>query len=132
VSCFGRLSWPASDRHISLVAEGVSLSIDDFGTGYSSLSRLAPLPVGQLKIDKSFVSGLDPRCSRIVPAIILMAHSVGLSVVAEGVEEVAQFEALHRSGCDLIQGYFLGRPIGASGFTELVSADRRVMARYCF
>ena len=94
---------------------GVSLAIDDFGTGYSSLAYLKRFPVDKLKIDKSFITDV-PRSrdhNTIVTAIIGLAHALSLRVVAEGVETEAQLEFLQNSGCDLIQGYLVGKPIDA-------------------
>lgn len=91
---------------------GVSLAIDDFGVGYSSLSYLQELPVQLLKIDRSFVAGIDvdPRAEAIVRAVLVMADALGLSAVAEGVERAAQHDALRGLGCEFAQGYLYGRP----------------------
>ena len=92
---------------------GVEISIDDFGTGYSSLSYLTNMPISELKIDRSFVRelGLAPKSSDIVTAIIALGRSLGLRVVAEGVETLRQMEVLHRLGCRLMQGFLFSRPL---------------------
>ena len=94
---------------------GVHLSIDDFGTGYSSLSYLKRFPVEALKIDRSFIDGLgrDPEDTSIVEAIVTLAHALGLTAVAEGLETETQLEALRVIGCDYAQGYLLGYPLPA-------------------
>jgi diguanylate cyclase (GGDEF)-like protein len=94
-------------------ALGVSLSIDDFGTGYSSLAYLKRLPLNTLKIDRSFILDIPKATAdmEIVQAIIVMAHTLHLQVVTEGVESLEQYEFLERSGCDFIQGYLLSRPV---------------------
>ena len=91
---------------------GVRVSLDDFGTGVGPLTTLRELPVDELKIDRSFVSGMDHRASdaALVGGLIRMGHELGLSVVAEGVETTAGVGALRRLGCDLLQGYLVGRP----------------------
>ena len=93
-------------------AMGVQVSIDDFGTGYSNLSYIGRLAVDKLKIDRSFVADLTGShdSARITTAVIQMAHGLNLNVVAEGVEDAETLEALRRMGCDVAQGYFLGRP----------------------
>lgn len=94
---------------------GVSVAIDDFGTGYSSLSYLRMFPINNLKLDRSFVEeiGQDTDGSVICDATIGLAHNLGLTVVAEGVETEAQLEYLRSRGCDLVQGYLFSRPIPA-------------------
>ena len=94
---------------------GVGLSLDDFGTGYSSLSYLARFHLNTVKIDRSFVMNLqeDSRNHSLVRAIISMAHSLHLQVVAEGVESALQLAILQAEGCDYLQGYLLGRPMPA-------------------
>ncbi len=102
-----------------LHAMGVGLSIDDFGTGYSSLAYLKKLPVDTLKIDKSFVMSMvqDDSDAAIVHSTIDLAHHLGLKVVAEGVENQAVWDMLADWGCDVAQGYFLGRPQATADFT---------------
>ncbi len=91
---------------------GVEIAIDDFGTGYSSLAYLTTLPISELKIDRSFIRdlGMTPQSNAVVTAIIALARSLGLRVVAEGVENLRQMEVLHRLGCNLMQGYLFSRP----------------------
>jgi predicted signal transduction protein with EAL and GGDEF domain len=95
---------------------GVCIQIDDFGTGYSSLSYLRELPIDTLKIDRSFINHLDqdPADQAIVCAILAMAKSLGLRVVAEGVETAAQLEVLSRNGCEVAQGFYFSRPLPAN------------------
>ena len=102
-----------------LKAAGFTVSIDDFGTGFSSLSYLKRFAVDELKIDRSFVSGIEEQASdrAIVAAIITMAHGLGLRVVAEGVETQAQLDFLRRHDCDFAQGYWFARPMPAEVFT---------------
>ncbi len=97
---------------------GISIAIDDFGTGFSSLSYLATLPADTLKIDRSFIMGMDtgPQGQALVSAIINMGHSLGLKVIAEGVETNEQCSRLALLGCDEIQGYLLSRPVAAEVF----------------
>ena len=92
---------------------GVQFSIDDFGTGYSALAYLQRLPVNEIKIDKSFVSGLlsDPRSSAIVRSVIDLGRNLGFRVVAEGIEDRRTWECLAQLGCDVAQGYYISRPL---------------------
>jgi len=104
---------------------GVQLSLDDFGTGYSSLSYLHRFPVDQLKIDRSFISGIDeyPRAMDIVTSIIQLASSLGIQSVAEGLETRAQQQTLARLQCNFGQGYFLGHPMPAADFASMLGRD---------
>jgi EAL domain-containing protein (putative c-di-GMP-specific phosphodiesterase class I) len=105
------------DRALATLTElnalGVRLSIDDFGTGYSSMSYLKRLPVSELKVDKSFVMEMvsDIDDEMLVRSVIDLGHNLGLTVVAEGVEDEATLEALIAAGCDIAQGYHLSRPL---------------------
>jgi diguanylate cyclase len=98
-----------------LKACGVRLAIDDFGTGYSSLSHLKRLPVDELKIDRSFVISMahDSDDAVIVRSTIELAHNMGLTVVAEGVEDVHALAMLEGYRCDMVQGYLISRPLPA-------------------
>jgi EAL domain-containing protein (putative c-di-GMP-specific phosphodiesterase class I) len=95
---------------------GVSVAIDDFGTGYSSLAYLTDLPIGELKIDKSFVRamGSDSRNAIVVRSTIELAHNLGLRTVAEGIEDSFTFERLRALGCELAQGFHMSKPLPAS------------------
>ncbi|WP_313517800.1 EAL domain-containing protein, partial [Pseudomonas sp.] len=110
-----------------LRALGVKLAIDDFGTGFSSLSYLKRFPVDVLKIDQSFIRDLSAtgEDAAITRAIIAMAHSLELEVVAEGVEQQAQLDFLKAHGCDEIQGYLIARPLAVPAFVALLEEQRR-------
>jgi predicted signal transduction protein with EAL and GGDEF domain/FixJ family two-component response regulator len=105
---------------------GVRISIDDFGTGYSSLSYLTTLPISELKIDGSFVRdlGRTPQSEAVASAIIALSRSLGLGVVAEGVETARQAQVLYGLGCNVMQGYLFSRPLPAEDFESWVSRAR--------
>ncbi len=114
---------PALQR---LTQSGVAISIDDFGTGYSSLSYLTQLPISEVKIDRSFVRdlGTTEQSSAVVTAIIALARSLGLRVIAEGVETDRQREVLHRLGCSTMQGFLFTRPLDASTLSDWLTVAR--------
>jgi diguanylate cyclase (GGDEF)-like protein len=112
----------------ALAALGVILSIDDFGTGYSSLSHLARMPVHELKIDRSFVQGLetDVEYGAVVRSAIEMGHGLGLKIVAEGIETEMSARRLHNFGCDVAQGYHYARPMPLRDFERWLEGRERV------
>ena len=118
--CFERLN--------KLRDAGFGISIDDFGTGYSSLAYLTRLPIDELKIDRSFVSG-SQHSPVILNTIVAMARALDLLVVAEGVETEEQRRSLAESGCNLLQGYLMAKPMPVdefeSGFLWLLEKNRR-------
>jgi EAL domain-containing protein (putative c-di-GMP-specific phosphodiesterase class I) len=101
---------------MNLIDQGFKVSIDDFGTGYSSLEYITQLAATTLKIDRSFVSGMDtgPRGEEIVELIMRLSRRLGLEVVAEGIETVEQKEILQSKGCQIGQGYYFARPMPLS------------------
>ncbi len=101
---------------------GIRLAIDDFGTGYSSLSYLKQFPIDRLKIDQSFTRGLpgDRQSAAITQAVIALGHSLGLSVLAEGIEDAEQEAHLRAASCDAGQGYFYARPMEAQAYAEFL------------
>jgi len=116
----------------ALADQGIRFAIDDFGTGYSSLARLADLPISMLKVDKSFVSQLDrtQRGDGIVTAILQMAQTLQVQVVAEGVENESQLNLLLRRGCDLFQGYYLSEPLSPSDTAALLSEQSEILWKH--
>jgi len=108
---------------------GLCIAVDDFGTGYSSLNYLKQFPIDVLKIDRSFVDGLPEgeQDAQIARAIIAMAHSLNMMVIAEGVESQAQLDFLREHGCDEVQGYLLGRPVQAQQFSARFNAAELFM-----
>jgi diguanylate cyclase len=110
----------AEANFVALRALGVQVQVDDFGTGYSNLSYLNRFPVSALKIDKRFVAGIEQNETRsVVQAIIALARSLGLQVIAEGVETQAQLEWLRGLGCDAVQGYLLAKPVPVEALLEV-------------
>ena len=107
----------------ALKAVGVSLAIDDFGTGYSSMAYLKHFPIDRLKIDKAFVDDLEqePTNMAILRATVALGQSLGLKVIAEGVENAAQYDYLRRIGCDEIQGYYFSRPVTAEALSAMLA-----------
>ncbi|MBO9718392.1 MAG: EAL domain-containing protein [Pseudoxanthomonas sp.] len=144
--CLRETGLPASSLHLELTetavisdelqaaamlarlhSTGVKVWLDDFGTGFSGLSHLRRVPVDGVKIDRSFVADLqrDPDDLALTTAIIAMAHSLGITVVAEGVEKEVQYNLLAERGCDLVQGYWLSHPISATEFAHLLARRGR-------
>ncbi|KQQ31047.1 diguanylate cyclase [Duganella sp. Leaf126] len=118
-------SSTVSDKLLQLRDAGIQVALDDFGTGYSSLSYLKKFDIDYLKIDRSFTRNLAPASSDMAlsEAIIVMAHKLGLKVIAEGVETPAQRELLARAGCDYGQGYLFAKPMPATDFDALLRAQ---------
>jgi EAL domain-containing protein (putative c-di-GMP-specific phosphodiesterase class I) len=116
----------------SLRAVGVQLAVDDFGTGFATFSSFKQLPVDSLKIDRSFVSGLqqDPQDTAIVHAVIAFGKMLGLRVTGEGIETAGQIEQLRALGCDYGQGYYFARPLPSNGIESMLEgsdqANRRI------
>ena len=117
-------------RQISTLARlGIHFAVDDFGTGYSSLAHLHQLPVQTLKVDRSFVERINDAngTGAIVQAIIVLAHSLGLTVVAEGVEREEQLQRLWQLDCDRVQGYYFARPLPPAEIARML--QQRVSAQ---
>jgi PAS domain S-box-containing protein len=120
----------ASQVFAELKALGVRISIDDFGTGYSSLSRLQGFPVDSLKIDRSFISKMesDAESHEIVRLIVMLAHNLGMKIVAEGTETIEQVNLVKLLGCEMAQGYFYSRPVSGIAITALLQSATRKFA----
>ena len=117
-------------RHMQLLrVAGVRFALDDFGTGYSSLAQLSRLPVDELKIDRSLIAHAHarPDDAMIVTSTIELAHSMGLRVVAEGVENVEAWNLLRRLGCDFAQGYLISKPLGAQDVTPFIREANQLL-----
>ena len=115
-----------------LADTGVRLSIDDFGVGYSALSYLSRLPVAELKIDRSFVTHIDSREANqyIVEAITTLARKLGISVVGEGIERVAEWQTMARLGCDIAQGFLISRALPADEITSLLASGEPLIETF--
>lgn len=122
-SCF--LETVASETAVveQIKSLGIGLCIDDFGTGYSSLSRLHEFPLDTLKIDRSFINLIEFGQTAIVQTIVTLAHSLGMNIVAEGIETKTQLEKLKSLGCELGQGYFFSKPVDSQTATQLLSSQ---------
>jgi hypothetical protein len=105
----------AAETARDLREAGVTASLDDFGTGYSSLTHLRELPIDRVKLDRSFVGRClaDPSSAAIIESVTMLAHRLGLEVVAEGVENEEELAFIRRAGCDIVQGYHFARPLPA-------------------
>jgi EAL domain-containing protein (putative c-di-GMP-specific phosphodiesterase class I) len=117
-------------RHMQLLrVAGVRFAMDDFGTGYSSLSQLSRLPVDELKIDRSLIAHAyaRPDDAMIVTSTIELAHSMGLRVVAEGVEDIEAWNFLRRLGCDLAQGFLISKPLPPQEVMAFISRANRLL-----
>jgi len=111
----------------------IQISIDDFGTGYSSLSYLQKFDIDYLKIDRAFVCNLEsnPKNKALCNAVIVMAHELGLKVVAEGVETAAQRDFLIEAKCDFGQGYFFSEPLAAEAFEQWIRSEQKESMPQC-
>ncbi|OGB85156.1 MAG: hypothetical protein A2535_02720 [Burkholderiales bacterium RIFOXYD2_FULL_59_8] len=114
----------------ALVAMGCHVALDDFGTGYSSLAYLMALPVHKLKIDKSFMAGVltDSSSAAITRAIIALAQSLGMTLIAEGVETPAQLNFLRQHGCEAYQGWLFAKAMPADDLTQLLNPAQTVFS----
>jgi EAL domain-containing protein (putative c-di-GMP-specific phosphodiesterase class I) len=115
----------ANNQLIEFRDAGIQISIDDFGTGYSSLSYLKNFAIDYVKIDQSFTRNLKPESSdmALCEAIIVMAHKLGMKVIAEGVETTEQANLLISIGCDFAQGYLFSKPVIAADFERMLQSE---------
>jgi diguanylate cyclase (GGDEF)-like protein/PAS domain S-box-containing protein len=116
-------SVDVQDRLQTIKSLGVRIALDDFGTGYSSLTWLQSVPADVVKLDRSFVAGLaaDPRKSSIISAVLWLARSLGMSVIAEGVEDEADWDTLQSADCPAVQGYYISKPLPAEEFAAFLN-----------
>ena len=110
-----------------LRADGIRVAIDDFGSGYSALSYLRDLPIDEVKFDRHLIAPItsDPRAAAVVRAMIDLVHALGITVVAEGVEDIATADWLRVHGCDIAQGYYFGKPVSAEAISQLMAVEVR-------
>lgn len=108
---------------LKLSSLGIRLSLDDFGTGYSSLSYLQKYPFSTLKLDRSFIKKVpsDAKSAALSSAIIQLAHKLGFEVIAEGVETAEQYQFLENEGCDIVQGYYIAKPMSVLDFEAWIN-----------
>jgi EAL domain-containing protein (putative c-di-GMP-specific phosphodiesterase class I) len=122
-----------AERNVDLLRRlkglGVQIAVDDFGTGYSNLAYLRRFPVDMLKVDKSFVDGMEENSenSAIVETVISLARALGLRTVAEGIETTEQVDRLQALGCELGQGYYFSEPLPAAEAGSLLRASSRLL-----
>ncbi|BFL85031.1 hypothetical protein LFREDSHE_34810 [Shewanella baltica] len=124
-------SMGVTEKLLAYRDAGVQVSLDDFGTGYSSLAYLKKFDIDYLKIDQSFTRHIDTDSNDqiLCEAIIVMAHKLGMKVIAEGVETEAQRQVLLAAGCDYGQGYLFSRPVPAAEFTQKYLQDPPLVSR---
>ncbi len=115
----------SSIHFLSIRFQDIHIALDDFGTGYSSFSYLTKIPINTLKIDKSFIAGIceDKNDTYIAGTIINLAHQLGITVIAEGVETIEQLRILQGQMCDILQGYFFSRAIPEDEFVEMLKIN---------
>ena len=111
----------------SCTTDGVGIAIDDFGTGFSSLEQLRRFPIDMIKVDRSFVQGIehDPKDAAITANLVSLAHALGLVAVAEGIESDGQLASLRELGCDLAQGFLFARPVPPAELEALLGGAAR-------
>jgi EAL domain-containing protein (putative c-di-GMP-specific phosphodiesterase class I) len=120
---------PTSAQQLHALKElGVRIAIDDFGTGYSSLAYLQQFPVDALKIDRSFIQGIEdsPESAALIRTLVQLGKALGIETVAEGIEQQSQLELLQREGCDSGQGYLFARPLALPDLEEFIDLPGRV------
>jgi EAL domain-containing protein (putative c-di-GMP-specific phosphodiesterase class I) len=119
----------APDVLQQVARQGVGIAIDDFGTGYSSISYLRKMTADVIKLDQSFVADVDKdrRAAALVKGMIGLAHDLGITILAEGVECAEHLEFLRLTGCDFVQGYFTGLPLPPDRFRALLAEDRALI-----